>query len=135
MGFTTAKAAPSPGVASHRARMDAAPLLTDAETTLCGSCVGWIELARTSELPRGMEALHRSTARCVRHQKSFCTCERFWEHFGLTFLCDLVVALGIVQRSGLGKVKALAIRTQWLQRDGEELWSTDHASDVDGEQG
>ena len=41
------------------------------------------------------------------------------EHFGfsvnITFFCDLVAAPGIAQRAGLGKVKALAVKTLWLQ--------------------
>ena len=41
------------------------------------------------------------------------------EHFGFTvnttLYCDSVAARGIAQRAGLGKVKALAVKTLWLQ--------------------
>ena len=43
-------------------------------------------------------------------------------------LCESVAARGMAQRSGLGKVKALAIRTL-------EPWPADQAGDVEGEQG
>ena len=40
-------------------------------------------------------------------------------HFGFrvntTLYCDSVAARGIAQRAGLGKVKALAVKTLWLQ--------------------
>ena len=41
------------------------------------------------------------------------------EHFGFrvntTLYCDSVAARGIAQRAGLEKVKALAVKTLWLQ--------------------
>ena len=41
------------------------------------------------------------------------------EHFGFrvntTLYCDSVAARGIPQRAGLGKIKALAVKTLWLQ--------------------
>ena len=32
-----------------------------------------------------------------------------------TLFCDSVAARGIAQRAGLGKIKALAVKTFWLQ--------------------
>ena len=42
--------------------------------------------------------------------------KHFGFHVNTTLLCDLVAARGIAQRSGLGKVKELAIRTLWPQQ-------------------
>ena len=41
--------------------------------------------------------------------------EHFGFHVNTTLLCDSVEARGIAQRSGLGRVKVLAMRTLWLQ--------------------
>ena len=47
------------------------------------------------------------------------------EHFGFrvntTLYCDSVAARGIAQRAGLGKVKALAVKTLWLQEAVREI--------------
>ena len=42
--------------------------------------------------------------------------KHFGFHVNTTLLCDLVAARGIAQRSGLGKVKELAISTLWPQQ-------------------
>ena len=41
---------------------------------------------------------------------AMCSLEHFGFHMNTNLLCDSVAARGIAQRSGLGKMKALAIR-------------------------
>ena len=210
LGLTSAKTRPIPGVQSHRATMDATPLLTADDARLYRSCVGALmdcvldradaqlgvsslETYLRAPTSGAMEALRSLTRYLLgtqtayvklriqsddlitvelvgysdsdwvgdpssrksqssghveadgcpltslsRRQSSAATSSgmadynamcstaeallhlrTILEHFGFrvntTLYCDSVAPRGIAQRAGLGKVKALAVKTLWLQ--------------------
>ena len=210
LGLTSAKTRPIPGVQSHRATMDATPLLTADDARLYRSCVGALmdcvldradaqlgvsslETYLRAPTSGAMEALRSLTRYLLGTQTAYvklriqsddlitvelvgysdsdwvgdpssrksqssghveangCPLTSFsrrqssaatssgmadyhamcstaeallhlraiLEHFGFrvntTLYCDSVAPRGIAQRAGLGKVKALAVKTLWLQ--------------------
>ena len=54
-----------------------------------------------------------STAEELLHLRTIL--ENFGFSVNITIFCDSMAARGTAQRAGLGKVKALAVKTAWLQ--------------------